>query len=119
MGGYKKVEKYNVLIHKLSPAEEKEFAEIVKSRNVFLNFPSVKQDYEDAVEKVTAKKRERDALVADLPKYKRALKKAMEDMEQILEDCAPPIQAEIVQVSHETFEAKKKELLKRPLYLAL
>jgi hypothetical protein len=117
--GFKKVEKFNILIHKVTEAEEKEFAEIIKSRNVYLNFPSVKKDYEDAVEKVKAKKMERDALVADLPKFKRALNKAMEDMESMLEDCAPPLQAEIVKVFHETFEAKKKELAKRPLYSAL
>lgn len=121
--GWSRVEKYSVLIHKLSPAEEKEFAEIVKlsttDGGVYSNFLRVKQQYEAAAQKVKEKKKERDDLVEDLPKLKRALTKTMDDMESLLEDIPPPIQEQIVKVFHDTFEAKMKALAERPLYAKL
>ena len=68
-----------MIYDKLSPAEKKEFAGIVKSKEgVFLNFPRVKQQYEGAVQKLEEKKKDRDDLVLDLPKLKKHLTKAMD-----------------------------------------
>ena len=71
--GFKKVEKYDRLITKLSSNEKKEFAEIVKGDKLQLSFLKLNQQYQNFTGKVNEKKRERDELVANLPKLFKIL----------------------------------------------